>query len=359
LLARAGGGALGLTLGSGMKIERASAALADRYELIDIGITSPSQDINLGFNDMNDSGVVVGNMYIDAEKNSPWIFQDGTMTRIKTGKYGARVSCINNNGVMGGREILGWHNETQAFGRPVLWIDGEKEVMPYPDGLPGPAEEGRVFDLNTDGVAVGNVSISGGTTFPVMWREGVPEVLEMPSGESRGTAQHINESGMIVGDVTGEGDFAGGAIWSQFGLQMLTFQDPQGIQNIQTFGFYGLDNSDRILGGLYLDNGSSIASYYDIASSTVQFVASEFNVGEADYVSCSGGANFFGGVTVVGDRSQAVVWNNGERIELKSLVKNTRGLRIAYLGRISPDGLMAGNAIDGDGALHAVQLIPA
>lgn len=359
LIALAGAGALSAMVGGVPRIRMASAALADRYELIDVGITSPLQEYNLGFNDMNDSGVIVGNMYIDAEKNSPWIFRDGKMTRVKTGKYGARVSCLNNNGVMGGRELLGWHNESQPFGRPVLWIDGEKEVLPYPDGLPSPAEEGRVFDLNADGIAVGNVSIAGGSTFPVVWRDGNPELLEMPSGESRGTAQHINESGTIVGDVTGEGDLRGGAIWGMFGLQMLTFQDPPGIPNVQTFGFYGLDNDDRILGGLSLDNGSSIASYYDIATSTVQFVGAAFDTGEIAYVSCSGGANLFGGITVVGERSQAVVWNDGERIELKSLIRNTRGLRIAYLGKISPDGVMAGNAVDGDGALHAVQIVPA
>jgi uncharacterized membrane protein len=359
MLALTGAGAFSAALGPHLRVPRASAALADAYELIDIGITSPLQEYNLGFNDMNDNGVVVGNMYIDAEKNSPWIFQDGQMTRIRTGQYGARVSCINNNGVMGGRELLGWHNESQPFGRPVLWIDGEKEVLPYPEGLPGPAEEGRVFDLNSDGVAVGNVSIAGGTTFPVVWRNGVPQVLEMPSGESRGVANHINETGTIVGDVSGDDDFTGGAIWGPFGLQMLSFENPPGIDGIQTFGYYGLDNSDRILGGLYLENGSSIASYYDIASATIGFVGTEFNIGEADYVSCSGGANLFGGVTVVDDRSQAIVWNDGERIELKSLIRNTRGLRIAYLGKISPDGVMAGNAIDGDGALHAVQIVPA
>lgn len=359
LITITGAGVLGAAIGSGPRIRTASAALADRYELIDIGITSPDLETNLAFNDMNDQGVVVGNMYVSATKNSPWVFQDGKMTRIKTGEFGARVSCINNNGVMGGRELLGWHNETQAFGRPVLWVDGEKQVMPYPEGLPSPAEEGRVFDINSDGVAVGSVSIAGGTTFPVAWRNGVPEILEMPSGESRGTAAHINEGGLIVGDVSGDDDFTGGAIWGPFGLQLLSFETPPGVDGIQTFGFYGLDDSDRILGGLYLDSGRSIASYYDVATATLELFRQGFDSGEDDFMTCSGGANLFGGASVAGGKGNAVIWNNGERIELKSLVRNTRGLRISYLGKINAEGLMGGVAIDGDGALHAVQLVPA
>src|SRR5690606_5904339 len=100
-------------------------------------------------------GVVTGNMWISEEKRSPWVFTDGRLRRIKTGRYGGLVAAINDHGLLAGRDLLGWHDAFTPWGQPVLWVDGEKQVLPYPDTLPAKAVEGRVNAINNDGVAVG------------------------------------------------------------------------------------------------------------------------------------------------------------------------------------------------------------
>ncbi|MCC6705383.1 MAG: hypothetical protein IT334_10935 [Thermomicrobiales bacterium] len=338
-----------------MKIQRASAALADQYELIDLGVTGPEARANLGLNDMNASGVLVGNMYIDAEKDSPWVFRDGTMSRIKTGEYGARVSCINGAGVMGGRDLRGWHTEEQPWGFPVLWIDGEKEVLPFPDGLPSPGEEGRVFDINDEGVAVGDVSIAGGTTVPVIWRDGRAEILPGYEPGGRGGARFINNNGMVVGDLTVEGR-GGGVVWTEFGIESFTID---GIEGATMFGFLGLDEFDRILGTVNFGDANGTAAHSNGNGGVPTLFAPGVEGETFAGVYCSLGANLFGGYSSTGDKAQAYVWDNGVPIEVRSLVKNTRGLRLTTLNRFSDDGWMAGNAIDKDGARHPFLLMPA
>lgn len=330
------------------------AAMAESYELIDIGITSPHRELNLSFNDMNTHGVIVGNMYIDAEKNSPWVFRDGKLTRIKTGRYGARCSCINDHGVMGGRELLGWHTEDQPFGRPVLWIDGEKEVLPYPDGLPGPAEEGIIRDINNAGTAVGTVSIAGGATYPVVWRDGVPELVPTPAGTGVGAAISINNQGTIVGDWTFEGE-GGLFVFDFFGPMEVSFDRSLGYTRVQ---IAGIDEAGRLLGRVQI--GEELIAAYMPDPFADPLLLPQVQEGQtvAHASGSDGGSIFVGGFTVDG-KDQAAIWNDGVASALKTVVRNTRGLRLAGAYRITPDGVIGGNAVDRDGAWHAYQLIPA
>ena len=165
----------------------ASAALAGSYEMIDIGETdpNPASPIWGGVNGMNQAGVVAGNMWVSEEKRSPWTYIDGTLSRIKTGEYGGMLSAINDEGVLCGRELLGWHSADNPWGRPVLWVDGEKQILPYPDALP--AESGRAWSLNNAGVTAGAVQVSGGASYPVVWKIRLAHSTKraMPSGSTQ------------------------------------------------------------------------------------------------------------------------------------------------------------------------------
>jgi hypothetical protein len=250
LIALAGAGALGMAVGPELKAQPANAAFADAYELIDLGITAPEDSMGLGAISMNRHGVIAGSMYVDDQKNAPWFSENGTIVRIKTGKYGARVAAINDNGVIAGREILGWHSPDQAFGRPVYWIDGEKFILPYPEGLPGNVEEGMVRALTNNDLIVGSVSITGGNTYPVAWRNGEPELLEVPDGHTRGSASLANDRGLIFGDVTGTEDVGGGGFWRDGRLEIMSVNPPPGINRVVAFVAVAMDPSGRLAGSL-------------------------------------------------------------------------------------------------------------
>ncbi len=358
LMAISAASAAGVALGATTTIRKAGAQLASQYELIDLGVTDNIGDTTLGFNDMNAAGVIVGNMDIDGTKNSPFVFKDGELTRIKTGEFGARASCINNGGVIGGRDLKGWHTEEQPWGLPALWIDGEKEVLPFPDGLPSPGEEGRVYDLNDNGIAVGDVSIAGGVTVPVMWENGVAQILDGYVEGGRGTAFGINNLGIILGDLIqgdSSGELSGGVTWTFGFVEYITLS----TEGAAGFGFTSIDEQGRILGYLDYGDGMAYAAYHTGNGSvpTVLGPSVENEVQSGLY--CSLGDSLFGGVVWDGSRNQAYVWDNGFPIEVRSLVKNTRGLRLANVIRFSDDGWIGGNAVDGDGATHPYLLIPA
>src|SRR5688500_9985196 len=72
----------------------ASAAVTGSYELIDIGETDPdaTNPAWVGANAMNAAGMVAGNLWVSAEKRSPWTYVDGRLRRIKTGTFGGLVA---------------------------------------------------------------------------------------------------------------------------------------------------------------------------------------------------------------------------------------------------------------------------
>jgi hypothetical protein len=72
-----------------------------------------------------------------------------------------------------------------------------------------------------------------------------------------------------------------------------------------------------------------------------------------------GGGDSFGGSIFADNRFNAYVWNEGNRIELKTLVRNTRGLRLTIVIGMNERGDIGCTAVDGDGARHAVLLTPA
>lgn len=360
LVAMAGAGALGAAIGTGLKLQPAAAALADQYEMIDLGMTSDVPEIPLSVLDMNAHGVAVGSIRIDDEKNAPWYAENGELVRMKSGKFGARLSCINDSGVIGGRELLGWHTPVQPFGRPTLWIDGEKQTMPYPDGLPSPAEEGIVLDINNSGIAIGTVSIAGGMTFPVRWQDGRAELLELPEGAIGGRVYSIADDGTILGGIDINGTWSS-AFWTMFGVEPMELQVPNGYENAQTtFEWNWLDEAGRTLGWFRSrDEQVAFGPAYLPGNGSQVVIISEIEDAESSRLERSDGGSVFAGTAVIGGKDHAAVWSNGVGSLLKDRVANTRGLRMTQVHRILPDGRMAVRAVNKDGALHATLLNPA
>jgi len=74
----------------------------------------------------------------------------------------------------------------------------------------------------------------------------------------------------------------------------------------------------------------------------------------------SDASGVIGGTVVVAEGDQrAVVWDNGQAIELGSLVANLDGAQLLVVRAFADDGRIAGSARFADNTIHAVLLEPA
>jgi hypothetical protein len=351
----AGATGLGITLAT--RVRPAQAALAGSYELVDLAETdpNPASPIWVGINDMNASGVIAGNIWVSDEKRSPWTAAGGKLSRIKTGEYGGMLTAINDAGVLAGRELLGWHSAEHPWGRPVLWIEGEKEMLPYPDTLPSAGESGRAYDVNNDNTAVGAVQIAGGASYPVIWRNGEPVVLPSIFELGQGTAMLINDDGVAFGVIDDGAGGAMGAVWDGDTVSPL-------------FGLSGVDGPVQPQGlgadGLPLGMGWSGASWdamawpglFDEPQVLPQLVPGQL---QAVAVSSDAGSLIGGAVVVAEGDQRGVVWDGDQAIDAGTLVENLDGVQLLVIRAFGPDGVLAANARYPDNTIHAVLLQPA
>lgn len=350
-------GAAGLAMTLATRIRPARAALAGSYKLIDLAETDPnaSSPIWVGINDMNASGVIAGNIWVSDEKRSPWTATDGKISRVKTGEYGGMLTAINDDGVLAGRELLGWHSPEMPWGRPVLWVEGEKEILPYPDTLPSAGESGRAYDVNNSGVAAGAVQIAGGGSYPVIWRDGEPVVLTSIFELGQGTALFINDDGVAFGTVDDGAGGAMGAVWDGDAVSPL-------------FGVSGVDGPVQPQGlgidGMPLGMGWSGASWdamawpglFDEPQVLPQLVAGQL---QATAIGSDADGRMCGAVVVAEGDQRGVVWDGGEAIDVATLVENLDGAQLLVIRAFGPDGVLAANARYPDNTIHAVLLQPA
>lgn len=349
-------GAAGLGIALATRVRPVRAALAGSYEMVDLAETDPNaaSPIWVGINDMNAAGVIAGNIWVSAEKRSPWTATGGKLSRVKTGEYGGMLTAINDDGVLAGRELLGWHAPESPWGRPVLWIDGEKEILRYPDTLPSAGESGRAYDVNNGGVAVGAVQIAGGASYPVTWRDGEPVVLPSIFEIGLGTATLINDDGVAFGVIDDGAGGAMGAVWDGDAVSPL-------------FGLSGVDGPVQPQGlgidGMPLGMGWSGASWdamawpgiFDEPRVLPELVAGQL---QAVAISSDAGGLIAGAVVVAEGDQRAVIWDGGEAIEIAALVENLDGARLLVIRAFGPDGVLAANARYPDNTIHAVRLKP-
>jgi probable HAF family extracellular repeat protein len=135
----------------------------------------------------------------------PWFAKEVVTSLTDLGTAGGVSSNAwagNESGqVVGNRFIEGGGVE------PVLWTDGVPEILP---GLSGSIGESR--DLNALGQVAGYVSISGGGSRPVIWTNSVPRELSLLPGATSGVAVALNDEGDASGQVTGA-RLARGVLW--------------------------------------------------------------------------------------------------------------------------------------------------
>jgi hypothetical protein len=103
--------------------------------------------------DINGSGVAIGNSVPDGGGNTPWLFRDGEFTRLTVpdgGTGSATATAIGEQGVVVGRREVTNANNTL----PVRWAAGETEATDLRLNVGG---WGRALDVDADGTVVGTV----------------------------------------------------------------------------------------------------------------------------------------------------------------------------------------------------------
>jgi uncharacterized membrane protein len=356
VLKLAGAAALaGAGLGRRMPVRAADLGM---YEVVDIGQTDPdaSSSTWVGVNDMNSHGVVAGNMWISEEKRSPWVLSNGKMRRIKTGTYGGLLAAINDNGMVVGRDILGWSAPGKAWGLPVRWVDGDKQELPLLESLAEDVDRGRAVAINNDGVTVGVLENERGASYPVVWRDGEPTLLPSYFESGQGAAAAINNAGQIVGTLDDGKGGELGVIWTGEALAPL-------------WGIPGADGPVRLRSiddnGIITGSGWSgyrwEALVWFEGPSQVPVILPEVVPAQSEAVVISGnGAGVFGGGVMTADGEQhAALWADGVAIDLNAQVTNLNGMQLLIVRSIGADGTIAVSARCPDGAIHAVMLNPA
>jgi hypothetical protein len=130
-----------------------------------------------------------------------------------------------------------------------------------------PLPFGRGNGANDSGVVVGSVSTttSSDNPLPVIWQGGVAKQLPLPTGQTRGVANAINNSGVAVGWV-GPNTSTVGVIYSGGTASIVTQLTADGAHCTAAFG---INNAGRIIGsGFNPSTGVSAGYVLDTSTNT-------------------------------------------------------------------------------------------
>jgi probable HAF family extracellular repeat protein len=163
------------------------AILWDDGQLIDLGVLPG--DTASSARAINGRGQVVG---ISVDHNlaraHAFRWQDGAMVDLtQPGANSCYAFDINNRGDIAG-----------ACDRdPMVWTGDGATRLVLPDGYTW----GTADAINDAGVIAGTMQLPSGPRVPVRWRNGVPTPLPLPPGATSGVVNGINARGVIVGYV--------------------------------------------------------------------------------------------------------------------------------------------------------------
>lgn len=124
-----------------------------------------------------------------------WLWSDGSMVRLRGGQSRQHVfvEALNDRGVAVGSA----RGDSGTPLVPLLWTQGEREILPVPSGASGGA-----VDVNNHGLVVGNVHLRGSGTYeytPWYWRpSGENGPLRIPAGEDL-NVRDVDNRGRILG----------------------------------------------------------------------------------------------------------------------------------------------------------------
>lgn len=276
-------------------------------------------------------------------------------------------------------------NVNAGFGvaavEPVVWEGGQAGLLPLPDayygqarGASGAYAVGSIWPVAANPVNPG----LGGYVEPALWSGGQPLVLST-LGEPSGEALAVNAGGTAVGFLNSEGDPSDefqAVVWSQGQATVIaSFPSAQAqgvaingpgqvvvqvgstqalsallwsngtLSAIPSNGYKDLvanaiNDSGEVVGGIAADNGTGVAFLYhntitaplaSLPGDTYENALAINNIGEAVGI----------GTDATGT-SRALLWQDGNVIDLNTLLPTNSGWFLSEATAISDDGTIVG-----------------
>ena len=252
--------------------------------LIDTGIIGYVEDIN-------DNGWAVGQR-TDSHFNSigAFLWQNGTVIDL-TQLYDA--TAINDAGQIAGAVVIGGSGPTLRE-EAVLYQNGQITLL----GLLNPASSAALVESTPSAINSAGAIVGMSSGLPFLWQNGVMSQLPLLTAGGLDLVATINDSGLIVGrELTDAGYYSTAIVWRNGKVSAL----PELTGD--TYSYAGGVNDSGLIVGTCVTNGSD-----------------------------PGGA-------------RATLWDNGQAIDLNSLLPANSGWILTSAGSISNSGEITGTGL--------------
>lgn len=277
-----------------------------------------------------------------------------------TASLGA-VSGASSSGASGiskdGTYVVGAGFIGRAGAMAVKWNNGVGTILPQSDSNPDHQLYGsRALGVNNSGVVVGEADTQFGTN-GVVWRpDGSIQLLDSGGQSSElfedARAQAINNAGRVAG-IARVGDFKHASYWDADG----TFHDlgilPGGTVSLAE----AINSAGVMVGWSETDNGGN-AMVWDGTNTVVLPKLGTNLYGEATGINDAGVIVGYSLADVTFD-STATLWENGQAIDLNTLVDGAAGWTLSMAAGVDDLGRISAAGYGPDGNYYSVVLSPA
>lgn len=138
---------------------------------------------------INNSNRVVGDL-----GGRPFTWKAGVRTYLPglTGSTGSgHADAVNDSDL-----IVGWAPNAAGLIRAVTWQNGVITELPLP---PGGFTQSHAYSVNNNGVVAGRAyAVDQQDAMPVLWTNGIPQVLSLPEGAYEGYALGADLAGHVI-----------------------------------------------------------------------------------------------------------------------------------------------------------------
>lgn len=305
---------------------------------------------------LNEAGAVAGGYASSAKRMAPYIAVEGERTRLESGHGGGVALGINDAGdVVGAVFDTARTDPCQYPGaaQPAIWRDETLQLLPLPEGAIG----GAAWALDNAGRVAGAIDLITGSTLPAFWHDGEIELLVLPAlpggPATGGEAYGISGLGVIAGRVERfplDGLLEMQAVtWSNRIAQPLP-----GLGGVSVNRAWAVNDAGVAVGASCLA-GSNLAVATTWQNGHVVAMPALPGTIESEARSINNAGEVVGFAWFEKGRT-AVLWQNGEAIDLNEAVTNLDGLHLIRADAINEAGVIAAVAEDEDGYRFAVLL---
>lgn len=325
---------LSIFLSSGVWLGCGSAA-AQKYQVTDLGNLPGASTCYAS--DINDGGQIVGTSGMQA-----FIYENGVLRDISgTGPLKlASALAINNNGL-----IVGSSNAPPG-GRPSAVLFSGNRLQNLGTLTGGNRSSG--WSINDQGQVVGGAGISATVSHAYLYQQGLMADLSRASADKASLAQHINNSGLVVGQYDGKA-----CLWKNGVMQVLGIlpgMPPSGFADSLAIS---VNESSQIVGRSTWAKGMRAVIF---ENGTIRDLGGLELDNDSWAVDINDSGQVVGGARV-GNDQHAFLYQNGVMEDLNKSIDPAANWVLTGATAINNRGEIVGSGLH-DGTQHAYLLSP-